>query len=94
MTNIDWEEPPPNRRGHHPRVGKYAAFATALRENPGQWAVWSRNTSASQASNLRRGRILGFDPPGDYEFRFVSEPETQGRRGTIYARYIGEVTDD
>ena len=69
MADIQWEEPPAHAIvGPGQQRGKYAEIATALRENPGRWALLPSPTgdrtekgAAATAQNIRRGKVKGFE---------------------------------
>lgn len=76
------EAPPPRTCG---RNAIYAAFADALRDRPGEWAIWPKefnapNVAAATTANIKKGRLKNF-PAGQFE------AVTSGC--TVYARYIG-----
>ena len=89
---IQWEEPPSSAHivGSGRKPGRYAAFAEALQENEGEWAVLppmddkgTERTPASAnglAQNIRRGEVKGFKK-GEYETAI------QGSK--VWVRYIG-----
>lgn len=69
MADIQWEEPPAHAiLGPGQHRGRYAEIATALRENPGRWALLPSPTgertekgAAATAQNIRRGKVKGFE---------------------------------
>ena len=46
MSEIKWQEPPPDRRTNRKRPGKWQQFADALRARPGQLAVAAEAVTA------------------------------------------------
>lgn len=86
MRGIEFVDAPPG----NPSVGnsllhrqRMSEFVAALRDRPGQWAIYpwpSTELSARAiASRISRGKIAAF---GDGF-------EATASRGTVYARYIG-----
>lgn len=76
------DEPPEPTRGRNPL---YSAFADALRENPGRWAVWprsfkNRSSAGVTAGNIKRGRMANF-PSGHFD--------ALSRDGKLYVRFVG-----
>lgn len=76
------DAPPAPTHGRNPI---YRAFADALRENPGRWAVWpgrfkNRSSTSAQASNIKRGTLRNF-PEGEFD--------AVTREGKLYVRFIG-----
>lgn len=68
-------------------AGRYQRFALALRDNPDAWAVLpSEYTSAdaakAAASNIRSGKVKGFEPKGAFTTAIDGV--------TIYVKYIGD----
>lgn len=61
-------------------------FASALRANPGLWAVWPRESSPSSARSrayqIKSGRMVAFR---DGNFEAVV------RRGVLYVRCMGDL---
>lgn len=60
--------PPDNRRGGNDHRQELRAFAEALKERPGQWAVWPFPTTSpyNTSNNIRRGTVAPF-PFGEFE---------------------------
>lgn len=82
--NIEWETPPNNDRG-----GRYAnktqRFVAALKERPGEWAVYSRTYKAGTSQSLRKACGPGV------EFTVRRNPDyADTRLHTVYGRWIGE----
>ena len=86
MSEIEFQfvaEPPPREYG---RNRLYSEFAEALRNRPGEWAIWPREmknkTVASvTAMNVRRGKLANF-PEGEFESRAA--------QGVVYVRFVGD----
>ena len=83
MSEIEWREPPP-RAQSGPKESKWADIATALRANPGKWAL-VHHGAASMAANIRAGRLADM---AQGEFDAVSRMTADGK-ADIYARYVG-----
>lgn len=85
---ITWEDPPAAAVRAQGRAGKYRAFAEALRDHEGKWALLpasegeERSDKGAQntAQNIRRGVIKGFTKD---EFEAVSDG------GKVYVRFTG-----
>jgi hypothetical protein len=79
---IEWEDPPDGIRGK--LVSRRREVASALRANPGRWAIVYRAkthaAAATFASLLRGGRDKSFGAGFDAS---VSD-------NVVYARYVGE----
>lgn len=93
--DITWEEPPPHakRPGSGQKPGRYAKIATALRQNPGRWALIGKATSEKSAegtaNNIRRGKVKGFELPEDSDASFdVAVDEFK-----IYVRYLEDAEE-
>ncbi len=52
MSDMAWEEPPPARTGGGDTVRQ--RFITALRERPGQWAIYPLPARGSIATRFRK----------------------------------------
>ncbi len=80
MANIEWETPPPSKRGRRSPV--LEAFRAELRNRPGEWGVLrDRGTSSAQAmTKHHRG------------FEAVTRIRAVGGEKVydLYARYVGE----
>jgi hypothetical protein len=82
---IQWEEPPAhaNVLGES-ASGRYLAFALALREYPGRWAVLpatrprTEKSALAAANNIRRGKTKGFKP---------NQYDAAVHEGTIWVRF-------
>ena len=83
MSEIEWREPPP-RAQSGPKGSKWTDIATALRANPGKWAL-VHHGSVSMAANIRAGRLTGMSQG---EFEAVSRKSADGKTD-IYARFVG-----
>lgn len=81
VSEIEWEDPPESNH-----KGKHDAFAAALRERPGQWAVFKRRSSSSIAKAIKEGRYRSFLPVGHYEVRNAN---TSDNKSDLYIRYVG-----
>lgn len=83
-SRITWEDPPPVGRE---LVGPYAAFAAAVQERPGEWAVLKevprehakRAWSLSSRVNQGRGK--------DFGAGFEAVARTIGNVVKVYVRY-------
>lgn len=86
MTGIVWEEPPAALRGSTAQI---AAFAAALRERPGEWALYPRAISATSMGSIGTRIKAGgsaFTPAGSFDA--VTRVVDGERR--LYVRYVGE----
>ena len=83
MSEIEWREPPPQARPG-PKGSKWTDIATALRANPGKWAL-VHHGAASVAANIRAGRLAGMSQG---EFEAASRMTADGK-ADIYARFVG-----
>lgn len=84
---IQWEEPPAHVLARKSR-GAYAEFASALRRNPGKWAVLPGSDRTPKgadgtAANIRRGAAADFKPPRAFDAR--ADPDT----AKVYVKYRG-----
>lgn len=86
MSDLVWEDPPPDARvGRRP--SKYwQDIADQLRSRPGQWArIYLGVRNGALANRVRKGQS-SFAPAGAFEAR-----ETMRDGGWhVYARYVGE----
>ena len=89
-TVIEWKDPPLDRP-----AGAYKAaalFAGELRKHPGQWAIYSKTYTKSNAftaaKRMRSGGARHWMPAGAYETSVVTNDDK--RTCTIFARYIGD----
>jgi hypothetical protein len=87
MTGFTFVNLPKGEKGGKGPDPLLAAFAEALRGNPGQWAVWPKDLASktpqhrsSIAGKIRQGNYAGF-PKGEFE--------ATSRAGAVYVRYIG-----
>lgn len=82
MTEFKFvDAPPPGEIG---RNSMYREFAEALRDRPGEWAIWPREfknkqTACACVSNIRRG------DRGIFKDGF----EAVARGVTVYVRFVG-----
>lgn len=84
MSDITWQEPPPARKG--PGSEK-TAFFDALRERPGEWALFpSSPMHPNAAHNIKRGLYSGVEAG---EFDATARSRGDGT-SDIYVRYVGE----
>lgn len=85
-------EPPPKRV----RVtwGRHADVASKLRAKPGEWAPIgtynSSQTAASIARQIKRAVLSAYMPAGSFE----AVSRTVDGESRVYARYVGEKTDE
>lgn len=90
MANIVFTDPPPPKRfgTAHP----WEEIAATLKANPGKWALCLRGVHSSYTSQINRGKLAAFQPPGAFEARSVSTlPSENGRKSNdLYIRYVGE----
>lgn len=81
MTFVFVDEVPTAPRGVKP---KYLDFARALKNRPGEWAIFPKSDFAnlhSYANGIRKGDVAGLTR-GQFQVK-VSGPK-------IYVRYVGE----
>lgn len=88
MTEISWEAPPPKTRVAREPDRRWMDIAEALRSRPGEWAVVSRDSSASIVTQIRNGRIVAF-AGGGFEAPARTIPDTSPKRYQVFARYVG-----
>jgi hypothetical protein len=79
MTEIKWEAPPAALVG--PR-NRYEEFRSALRANPGQWAIFREDVKWDTALSAYRNAATWSG------FEVVARPSGSGF--TYYARYVGD----
>lgn len=80
MDEIEWEEPPPIKRDR--RVpGKTQRFIAALRERPGEWAVYRRDHSTAPAGKYSKYPDVQWS---------VRKNDTDPPTWTLYARWVGK----
>lgn len=84
-----WKKPPPEAFVAQPN-GFYALLATALREQPGEWAELPReyassDSAKSAAANIRNGRVQAL---AKGQFEAVAHDKK------IYARYVGHLVEE
>ncbi len=82
MTDLEWREPPTLPRGPG-APSKYRPIGDQLRARPQEWAVIAHDVSRSVASQIKRHQALG---PGRFEVISCGE----GKRGDVYARFLGD----
>lgn len=91
MDEIKWEEPPKRQGGTY---GKNAQIAEQLRERPETWALVASyahsGSAASIAHQVRRGTLNAYRPRGSFE----AVTRTVDGEHRVYARYVGEGTDE
>lgn len=86
MSAVEWAEPPPAETRGTREKASYRELADALRAAPGKWAKLPDGPhSATQASNVRSGKIASFR--GGFEATFRKHAGTD--RGDVYVRYVG-----
>lgn len=68
MSSIEWVAPPARRSGQHARAYKLAKQFAA---KPNQWGKISKyksySSAASRASNIRSGKLQGWNDVGTFE---------------------------
>lgn len=90
MANIVFTDPPLNaRRGHS--IHPWDDIAAALRERPGEWALVLRGIHSSYATQVRRGKLAAFQPPGAFEAVSTKSTVTNDGKPTndLYIKYVG-----
>jgi hypothetical protein len=85
MEELKFIDPPRDARaGKSP----HQSFADALKSRPGEWALIAESSpSPALAGNIKRGRLLAYNPPGAFEA--VTRRTAESGRFDIYARYVG-----
>lgn len=92
MSDIVWEEPPPQVGGKAPGGrGKWEGVFDELRKHPGAWAKIADDASPSLATVIKKGEAKGCEP-GEFEAVVRVSGRIDGRCA-VYARYIGEASD-
>lgn len=88
-----FEDPPEVRRKARPH-GYHQEVAEELRTYAGEWArvdSYSTPSSASSmAQSIRRANLAAYRPPGAFE----ATSRKVGNEFRVYARYVGEDSDD
>lgn len=82
---IVWVSQPPPRSRRTLHV-KHSEFAAALRDRPGQWALFGTFQSSGVAAQIRDGALAAFRPAGTFE----ATSRTTDAGIDIYARCIPE----
>lgn len=83
---IVWEAPPGISRRGGPRP-KHSAFFAALRERPGEWAIFTSNAHhPSVLTGVKRGK---YATTIEGEFDATSRKNPDGTF-TVYVRYVGK----
>lgn len=90
-----WEDPPASRRGPRNMVSEAVVRMKTLVDHPVRWAKLAEFPSRSGASGLMRSikQVLGEDV-SQWEMYSSSTPDEDskdGRRSTLYVRYLGTV---
>lgn len=80
--SLDWQDPPTPTAGRGSGTN-WTSILAELRTRPGQWALVQEGVATTNAGGLRR-RFP------DFEFTGRRDTGGDGRRGRIFARYIGE----
>lgn len=89
MNDIKWEEPEIiGANGPYRARRDWAGIASALRMNPGAWAVVAEDDWPTIATQISGGRLAPFRPAGSFEA--VSRGQKDNRAAKIYARFVGE----
>lgn len=103
MSDIEFEDPPPQYRGGGGRPACHLPEAAELRGKPGRWAVLcvrpSRNKASCMAHQIRTGGLMAFGPAGAFQAmaRTVDVRQDDGsrlREFRVYARFVGETKAD
>jgi hypothetical protein len=83
VESIQWSEPPLDSRGGGRR---HRPIAEALKNKPGEWAMIgtypNARSSGQIAYAIRQASLVAYRPAGAFE--------AVGRRGQVFARYVGE----
>lgn len=87
-----FEDPPPSRQ-HGPRTN-HAHVAAALKAQPGRWAVVSVHGSPPAANTaacrIKSALTAAYQPARSFE----AVARTVDGECRVYARYVGESSDD
>jgi hypothetical protein len=84
MDNMTWADPPERKNP----VGKHKAIASALKANPGRWALIVPNASGSSVvTSIRSARYVAYAPAGSFDARGVTN---DSGKVDVYARFVGE----
>lgn len=91
MSELKFEPPPAKVR---PVRGRHYLVAHRLRAKPGQWAVVGTYNGAESARatarHIRQGRLESYRPAGSFE----AESRTVDGEARVYARFVGEKSDE
>jgi hypothetical protein len=82
---VEWSDPPPPTRG----TLKWRVIADELKSRPNTWALIARDVSPATATNINKGVLVAFRPPGTFESRTANRDD-KTNRCDIYARYVGD----
>lgn len=93
---IRWEEPPSEHGNAKPKPpAKFQAAADAMRARPGEWALIAEGKAPGTAGGMVwriKNGVGPFAPPRTFEAKCVGP--AGGSSSKVYARYVGEVSDD
>lgn len=86
---MEWKDPPERARTGY-RSGAWLEEATALKLNPGRWALIASYVESlnarNLATNISKARIKAFRPQGSFE----GVSRTEDGKFNVYARYKEE----
>lgn len=86
MNNITATREDPPRAGQgHPGNADWFSLASRFRQYPGEWFKLSGTWAASQAFNIRAGKLKAF-PEGEYE---ATCRKAEDGRTYVWVRFIG-----
>jgi hypothetical protein len=80
MTDIVWEDPPPNGKGRGlgPAAARNAAILAEVKAHPGKWALVSEDIARSVAGQWKKKGC---------ETRTASNGGPNASRGKLYVRW-------
>lgn len=78
-------DPPASYLGRN--AGKHAQIAEELRSRPNEWAIIEENGHASLSTYVNSAKGKAYAPAGT--FQATTRRNADGKRYTIYAKYVG-----
>lgn len=85
MTQINWQTPPPRRRGRgRPYAYKWEPFVAALKAHPGKWALFDEEVNPNAGWLIRMGKHTAFQGG-----TFQAVTRKGKKQQLLYVRYMG-----
>ncbi len=82
-------DPPESNQG---RAGKHSQIAEELKARPNEWAIIDEDGHAPLVTYIKSAKGRAYAPAGS--FTATSRRKADGKKYTIYAKYIGNKKKD